>query len=66
MKPTKKEKQQAQELGKQAFLDGKSGIPCLDKNLTPLLKGRIVGEGAPLLKAWSRGWDIANINQEKA
>ena len=48
--------------GKAACTRGVQCAPALDlRNLEPPLKGNKVGEGIPVLKAWSRGWHSANL-----
>jgi hypothetical protein len=53
--------QQAAILGAQAFKDGLRRVPVTDKNLNALLAGNQVGEGLPVLKAWTQAWDKANL-----
>lgn len=49
-------------LGCKAFHNGKPCIPALDKDLLSELLGLKVGEGAPLLRAWIRGWTKENLD----
>lgn len=49
-------KQKAYGLGKSAFMEGKSAIPALDKNLKSVLKGVPVGQGLPIIRAWIKGF----------
>lgn len=49
-------------LGTIAFNEGRS-VPCFDPKLMDLLNGLRVGEGLPVLKAWTRSWDAANLAQ---
>lgn len=51
----------AEVLGTLAFKAGKPRIPALDKDLLALLAGHKVGEGIPVLNAWLRNWDLANL-----
>ncbi len=52
----------ARALGRHAFARGLTCVPHFDMaNLTPLLKGRQVGEGIPVLEAWINGWTVANL-----
>jgi hypothetical protein len=59
---TKLEKIIAEELGKQAFLDGKKCVPAFDEKLMELLKGNEIGEGIPALKSWLKGWHKQNLS----
>jgi len=65
-KPNKKEIEQARQFGEDAFLAGKKALPYTCKRLGVLLKNRQVGEGLPLLKAWEKGWNKANIKGKDA
>ena len=58
---TQKEFARAQAQGKAAFLNGLDRAPVLDPSLWTLLRGKAVGEGAPVLCEWLRGWDLANL-----
>jgi hypothetical protein len=52
----------ARALGRHAFARGVTCVPHFDMaNLAPLLKGRQVGEGIPVLEAWISGWTVANL-----
>ena len=57
----------ALELGKQAFLGGKTSVPIHDKALMDLLRSTISIPGEyfnntlPLLEAWSKGWHQENL-----
>ncbi|GAB6564709.1 hypothetical protein [Bacillus cereus] len=52
----------AYSLGVKAQKNGKTRVPALDKDLGEnCLKGTEIGEGIPILKAWTRGWDDANL-----
>jgi hypothetical protein len=48
--------QTAELLGAKAFAAGAPLIPALDKELMNLIEGTAVGEAAPVLRAWQRGW----------
>jgi hypothetical protein len=52
---------QAEALGRAAFEADKKRIPAQDPAVLPLLAGLQVGEGLPILNAWLRGWDRANL-----
>lgn len=51
----------AEHLGRAAFMRGLKAIPAQDPAVMPMLTGLKVGEGLPLLEAWSRGWHAANL-----
>lgn len=53
---------QARTLGVQAFADGKKSVPNLDAKVMKLLEGLDIGEGTPILEAWSEAWHVANSN----
>lgn len=48
-------------LGTLAFNAGMKRVPALDKNIKPLLAGNKIGEGIPVLNAWLKAWDDANL-----
>jgi hypothetical protein len=55
-------------LGTKAFNDGFACIPILDQSFVDLLAllpnqppGSMVGAAIPLLKAWVRAWNAANL-----
>lgn len=52
----------AQVAGTKAFKDGKQRTPWLDSVVIEIMEGLQVGEGIPVMKAWYKGWDLANIN----
>jgi hypothetical protein len=54
---------EAQQLGKKAFGIGISNAPALDADMMAMLQrpGMKIGESVPLLKAWHRGWALANL-----
>jgi len=56
--------EQAHEMGKQAFLNGKKCIPCQDKNVMTLI-GTMGGDDfratSTVLSAWHEGWHQANL-----
>lgn len=68
MRNTKEQNQlekQAFELGKTASKNHKDCIPCLDKNLMQLLKGKQVNtKTIRLLSAWQRGFITNNLTKE--
>ena len=47
-------------LGRKAFLRGGPRVPAYDAALKPLLIGK-GGDGIPVLTAWTRAWDAANL-----
>lgn len=47
--------------GTMAFNAGMKRIPALDKNIKALLVGNEIGDGLPILKAWTKAWDDANL-----
>lgn len=49
-------------LGKESFENGLMRTPAHDPKLMNLLKGRAVGESAPILSAWLKAWDKANLS----
>ena len=51
----------AQVLGQQAFVNGKMRVFALDQKAVSLLAGNKIGQGLPIIKAWIRGWDEANL-----
>ena len=51
----------AQILGNIAFKNGSKCVAGNDTELMKLLEGVQVGNGAPILKAWIRGWTEANL-----
>lgn len=51
----------AQVLGQKAFVNGAKRVPAHDPELMTLLAGNEVGQGIPVLDAWLRGWDEANL-----
>ena len=48
--------------GTLAFKNGIMRAPAMDKNIDQLLAGNQVGEGLPVLKAWIKAWDCANLS----
>jgi len=48
-------------LGAKAFADGKPATPALNADIDPLLADLKVGEGIPILKAYTDAWMAANI-----
>jgi hypothetical protein len=54
----------AYKLGKQAFREGRVCVPCYDARLMKLLQGNKVGEGIPVIEAWSKGWTEENLKSE--
>jgi len=54
---------EAEQLGKIAFKNGKEATPALDSRLMELLKDFQTGEGKPLLEAWLKGWNKANLSE---
>lgn len=52
----------AQVAGTIAFKNNQKCIPCLDKNYEEISQGAAVGQGTKILKAWIKGWTLANIN----
>lgn len=54
----------AEVLGHMAFKNGKTRVPAHDANVLELLKGNKIGEGIPVLTAWLRGWDNANLSAD--
>ena len=53
--------EKARELGRLAFERGAKSIPALDPELLKLLEGNKLGEGLPILEAWTNGWHKANL-----
>jgi len=51
----------AQVLGTKAFNEGCMAAPALDADMMALMTGLQVGEASPILKAWHRGWTLANL-----
>ena len=51
----------AQVLGTKAFNEGCIAAPALDADMMDLMTGLQVGEATPFLKAWHRGWTLANL-----
>jgi len=52
----------ALDVGKTAFEMGMSCIPAHDTELMLLMVGLPVGSSLPILKAWQKGWIIANLD----
>lgn len=50
----------AQEAGKAAFAEGKDRMPMQDRKVRELIGGG--AESGPILRAWLKGWDLANVN----
>jgi hypothetical protein len=57
------EAKQAEEIkaSREAFERGDMRVPAQDFRMSNLLKGFQVGESIPVLDAWLKGWDNANI-----
>jgi hypothetical protein len=51
----------AEQAGRAAFAAGIIRAPALDAAVAKLLAGRTGGEQVPVLLAWLRGWDRANL-----
>ena len=53
----------ANELGRQAFLNGKMNVPALDNELHKMITGLKVGDKMNLkvMKAWINGWIVASL-----
>jgi len=49
------------QLGRQAFRDGKSSIPCQDQDFLDTLIGVPVGGALPSLKEWTDGWHSEDL-----
>jgi hypothetical protein len=62
MKTKQEEKKLAEMYGREAFTAGKICAPCIDPRCMELLQGKKVGESAPVLKAWLKGWHTGNVN----
>ena len=54
--------EQATTAGKQAFNDGKSCTPALDRNCMSLIEKN--GQALSILDAWIAGWTEANLSAE--
>jgi len=54
------------EMGYKAQKDGKSATPIHNREIMDLLHSTVdIGVGClPLLKAWAKGWDKANLETE--
>lgn len=50
----------AQELGKQAFLNGLKCAPALDKEFIKSMPAQL-GSAVALSHAWIRGWTLENL-----
>lgn len=48
-------------LGTIAHKNGYAAIPCQDTELMKMMSGKQVGEGLPLLDAWTKAWHDANL-----
>lgn len=55
----------ATKLGEKAFIEGKKSTPSADKELMKLMEGLEVGEGTPIMEAWSKAWHKANLAPKK-
>lgn len=58
------EDEKAYKLGVAAFKNGAKRIPALDKHLLAMIEragSRPVGASVPVLDAWLKGWDDANL-----
>jgi hypothetical protein len=54
--------QQAREMGRKAFKEGKMAIPARDYDLMEQIKGKKVGSSsAGMMKEWLAGWTEANL-----
>ncbi|MFA6903349.1 MAG: hypothetical protein WC236_09725 [Gallionellaceae bacterium] len=54
----------AETFGMIAFASGIKAVPALDKNIMEMVANnpnKTVGASLPLLKAWIRGWNKANL-----
>lgn len=49
-------------LGHTAFKKGIKSVPCLDPKLMDLISGLKNGASIPVMKAWSKAWHLANLN----
>lgn len=61
---TKSKSQEAENLGMAAYASGIKAAPYLDSNLMKMITNNSdnkVGSSLPLLKAWRRGWQKANL-----
>ena len=56
--------EEAQELGRAAYHDGKVCVPALDEKFLISNLPPIVGEAIPILEAWLRGWTEENLKAE--
>jgi len=64
--PGQRAVEQAAKLGKEAFIRGALRVPALDPNLPALLAGSgRIGASIPILNAWLRAWDLANLAPAK-
>ena len=61
---SKNNEREAYELGTKAFHEGRSSVPAQNKEILELIKGKEIGEGTPILKAYSKGWHQANLRQK--
>lgn len=55
------EVEKAFELGRQAFLEGKSRVPARSVSMANLIAGKENGESLPIINAFLEGWDKANL-----
>ena len=51
----------AEDLGRKAHAAGFPAVPFMDPALADMLGGLMVGEGKPVMKAWSKGWTAAAV-----
>lgn len=61
---SKNNEKEAYELGTRAFHEGKSSVPAQNKEVLEMIRGKEIGEGTPILKAYSKGWHQANLRQK--
>lgn len=60
---TKEDIQKAQDLGNQAFYEDTASVPYLDKEMMKMIaeKSEKIGDSIPALKAWNKGYTLANL-----
>jgi hypothetical protein len=60
--------EQAKEIGRQAYTDGKPCAPACSKEIMEALKGKEVGDkyNMKIMKAFQSGWVAANLEDDIA
>jgi hypothetical protein len=58
--------EQAKEIGRQAYTDGKPCAPAISKEIMTSLKGKEIGDKytTEIMKAFQSGWLAANLEDD--